>query len=85
MWTLYRLGRVLCHNSTKWTWQSTLPSLFHTSMAEYSAKSISYLSQSNNAMLTDHSAKPVLGSTQSTLSHRFPNTVAAECSVKSIF
>ena len=25
IWTLYRLGRVLCHTSTKQTWQSTLP------------------------------------------------------------
>ena len=28
MWTLYRLGRVLCPTSTKGTWQSTLPSPF---------------------------------------------------------
>ena len=53
-------------------------------MAEYSAKSTLYVSQSNNAMLTDHSAKPVLGSLQSTLSSFFSNTVV-ECSVKSIF
>ena len=61
-----------------------MPRLFYTSMAEYSAKSPLYVLQSNNAMLTDHSAKPVLVSTQSTLSSLFSNTVA-ECSVKSIF
>ena len=64
--------------------QNTLPSLFYTSMAEYSAKSTLYVLQSNNAMLTDHSAKPVFGSSQSALSSLFSNTVA-ECSVNSIF
>ena len=53
-------------------------------MTEYSAKSTLYVSQSNNAMLTDHSAKPVLGSTQSTLSSLFSNS-EAECPAKSIF
>ena len=35
-----RLGRVLCNTIGKHTLQSTLPSLFCTSMVEYSAKSI---------------------------------------------